>query len=36
MFVLAEVVADLPDAGFGSCHGLNLPVIWGRKLEVEE
>lgn len=29
MFVLAEVAAELPDAEFGSCRGLNLPVIWG-------
>lgn len=36
VFVLAEVVADLPDAGFGSCHGLNLPVIWGRETRSRE
>ena len=29
VFVLVEVAAELPDAGFGSCCGLNLPVVWG-------
>ena len=29
MFVFVEVAAELPGEGFGSCRGLNLPVIWG-------
>lgn len=32
VFVIVELATELPDAQFGSFHGLNLPVIWGSEM----
>lgn len=36
LFVLLPVAAGCPNAVSGSCHSLNLPVIWGSETGSKE